>query len=454
MQDIKKQLGDIKNIATRLHNGGFRSFIVGGACRDLAMHLPPKDFDIATSAKPYEVLRLFPKCKIIETGMKHGTVTVIYNGTPYEITSLRIDGKYSDSRHPDAVEFTDDIEKDLSRRDFTINAIAYDIITKEKYDPFDGDKDINLGVIRAVGDADERFNEDPLRMMRAVRFASTYGLVIESKTFYSIKKNAHLIERVSKERIRDEILKILESEKPSIGIRLLEKLDLLFYVINPLYQCLDISQVNIWHIYDVYNHIIASLDGYHGKDTGIKLALLLHDVGKPNTKSVGDDGEDHFYGHGEESARIASEWMNEYKFDKTTIDRISTLVEYHDYFIDAGKPAVKKLLNKIGYQNAIDLLKIRRADISAQSDYMLVDRRAKIAHVYGMIERIKECEEAFTLKQLDINGKVLIGLGMEQGKKIGNMLQLLLSKAIEDPSINTRDELIKIALEYKDKINE
>jgi tRNA nucleotidyltransferase (CCA-adding enzyme) len=434
---------DVKMIIGKLNSSGFKAYVVGGCVRDTILGRTPKDWDLTTNAKPDDMLKVFEHLHSTQTGIKHGTITVVLNGNGYEVTTFRKDGDYSDNRHPDSVEFVDDLVEDLARRDFTINAMAYND-EEGLIDPFEGEHDLQNKIIKCVGNPDERFQEDALRMMRTVRFGSQLNFFPCKETRNSIIRNSNLINNISKERIRDEICKILVSEHPDRIVHL-RLLGLLKYIVPALDNCFGVEQHNQWHIYSVGSHIIQSLLHCSSNDLEIRLAVMLHDVGKPVVKTTDDNNIDHFYQHGVESAKLANEWLKEYKFDNTTIDNVTKLVLYHDYFYEPTKKSVKKMLNMVGLDLTKKLIEIRKADVSAQHPKYIEERFSKIGLLERLLQEIIDSKEVFDMKNLAINGNDLIGIGFKQGKELGDLLKELMDVALEHPEMNTRDILLSLA---------
>jgi len=434
---------DVKMIMGKLNSSGFKAYVVGGAIRNSLLGIKAKDWDITTSAKPDDMLKVFEHLHFTQTGIKHGTITVALNDNGYEVTTFRKDGDYSDNRHPDSVEFVDDLVEDLARRDFTINAMAYND-EEGLIDPFNGAKDLRNKKIRCVGNPNDRFKEDALRMMRCIRFGAQLDFVPELKTWRAIEKNASLIQNVSKERIRDELCKILITEHPN-RIAHFHYLKLMEYIIPALDNCFGVEQNNQWHIYDVGEHTKQALLWSDSNDLEVRLAVMLHDIGKPIVKTTGDNGADHFYQHGIESARLANEWLKEYKFDNTTIDNVTKLVLYHDYFYEPTKKSVKKMLNMVGLDLTKKLIEIRKADVSAQHPKYIEERFSKIGLLERLLQEIVDSKEVFDMKNLAINGNDLIEIGFKQGKELGDLLKELMDVVLEHPEMNTRDILLGLA---------
>ncbi len=435
-----------KYILNVLENNMYDAYIVGGCVRDSLLNKAPHDWDICTSAKPGEVLALMGAngIRMIETGLQHGTVTAVIGDESYEITTFRVEGEYSDNRRPDRVEFVNDVIEDLSRRDFTINAMAYSQWSG-LVDPWGGYGDLDAKLIRCVGHPDDRFREDALRIMRALRFAATYGFKIEEQTAYSIHKNKSLLRKISAERIQSELSKML-CGKGVLDI-LLEYKDVMAVIIPELEPCIGFNQNNPYHIYDVYNHIAHAVASYDGNDISIKMALLLHDIGKPECYTEDHNGG-HFYGHSVPSMRIAKDVMARLKFDNKTKDEVVDLVLYHDSDIYPGIRSVKRWLNKIGVMRLHQLISVKFADTYAHADVnraVMIDNYFAILKIAGDIFKEQQC---FTLKQLAINGHDMIGIGFDEGPGIGKVLNNLLDKVLDGEIENERDILLNEANEF------
>lgn len=430
-------------IINKLQEKNFEAYAVGGCVRDSLLSKEPNDWDITTSAKPEDTMKIFEALghKVIPTGIKHGTVTVIVEKIPYEITTFRVDGDYSDGRHPDKVEFTDDLRADLSRRDFTINAMAYNL-KNGLVDYFNGKQDLDNKVIRCVGNANERFNEDALRMLRAVRFSAQLGFKLQEETGAAIKKNHALIKNVSKERIQIEINKILLSDNPDY-IAKLNEYKLLEDVIPEYSVCFDCKQNNPYHIYNVGVHIQNSIK-YIEQNLALRLTMLFHDIGKPLCKTTDEKGIDHFYAHAAKSSDMAEEILRNLKYDNDTIRKVMTLVKFHDAELNSAKQ-IRKVLSKIGEENFIDLLKVKEADMSAQNPKKHEDRYEKIALIKDTFSKIIEEKDCFKLKDLKVNGRDLMQLGIRNGKLVGSTLNKLLEIVIEKPELNDREKLLSYA---------
>lgn len=430
-----------EQVLKTLENAGFKAYIVGGAVRDSIMGIAPSDYDIATNAKPYQVKSLFSRT--IDTGLKHGTVTVVCNKTGFEVTTFRTEGEYKDMRHPESVSYVDDIETDLKRRDFTVNAMAYSI-NGGFLDCFGGLSDIEKRLIRCVGDSEKRFKEDALRMLRAVRFAACLDFDIDEDAVSAIKKCAVLIKNVSGERILSELNKILLSDNPE-KIYLLYKTGLMRYVLDDLFPCFSTEQNNKYHIYNVGEHIVETVRNTP-KDLILRWAALLHDIGKPVCQSCDANGIYHFYGHHKESMRIANDILHKLRMDKDSIHDILVLIENHDVHMDTSPTAVKRMLARTGEVLFFKLLELQEADNKAKNPLYINDRLGKIRKVRERAQQIIAEGQPYTVSQLQINGRDLIKLGYRAGREIGDVLKYLLNEVLIDPSLNNREYLIKRAI--------
>lgn len=430
---------DVEVLLNMLHNRGFEAYVVGGCVRDSLLGRTPNDWDVCTNAKSDEILDVFSGFKIIPTGLKHGTITVMINNSPYEITTFRVDGEYSDNRRPDSVSFTNSLKEDLSRRDFTINAMAYNHKIG-LVDFFGGKYDLERKAIVCVNDPKDRFKEDALRMLRAVRFSSQLQFKISRYDKAYIKHLSPLLQNISSERIREELNKILVSHTPSNGIRLLCDLHLLSYIIPELIDCYSFHQYSIHHDKDVFEHTMAVLDSTEPK-LELRLAALFHDIGKPNTFTKDENGVGHFYGHHKESARLCREVMSRLKYSNKEIRYVSELVYHHMTRYEKLRPAsVKKFISKVGTDKLDDLFKLFVADrVASQPPYDFED----IYRLKFQCEKILSEKQPLQISDLNINGHDLIELGYTQGELIGVMLNSLLDIVIKDPELNQRDVLIE-----------
>ena len=425
-----------------LQNNGHSAYIVGGCVRDSILGRTPHDYDICTSATPSEMLEIFKDKKIIETGLQHGTVTVVVNGEPYEITTYRIDGTYSDNRRPDTVIFTDKLVEDLRRRDFTINAMAYND-EEGLIDPFNGLEDIKYKKINCVGSAKERFEEDALRILRAIRFAAQLEFTIMPGTDWEIHKQYKSLENISIERINSEFCKIASSD--SFCVELLLYKDVFSLFIPELKDMFDFPQNNPWHVWNVFGHTIHAIEYCDSDDLTVRLAVFFHDFGKPHSYQDGEDGIRHFKGHGKVSADITDAIMKRLRFDNETRNDVVELVYYHDATFEVGKKYVKRWLNKIGEKQFRRLLQVKKADNKAQNLELSSDGIAELSKIESLIDEVLQEEECFSLKDLAVNGKDLIGVGYKTGKELGNTLNKLLQLVIDGDCPNEKEKLLQEA---------
>ena len=439
-----------KELINILHSNGYEAFLCGGAVRDSILGRPIHDYDITTSATPDEMMEVFKDKRIIETGLQHGTITILIDGEGYECTTYRIDGNYSDSRRPDSVTFTRNLKEDLKRRDFTINAMAYnDEIGL--IDPFNGMEDIKYHKIRCVGRAEDRFSEDALRILRAIRFASQLGFVLEPDTDWNISKMYKNLENISIERINSEFCKIAASSDFCVQMVLYHEVFSLF--IPEIKDMLGFQQNNPYHSYDVWNHSVHAVQAYecdyepdlNPRDLITSLAVFFHDIGKPHCYQDGEDGIRHFKGHGRVSADMTNEIMKRLRFDNDTREKVVELVYYHDATFEVGKKYIKRWLNKIGEEQFRRLLNVRRADIKAQADMNQETRLQKIDNIEYILEEVLQDDECFSLKDLAVNGKDLITIGYKPGKEIGEVLNNLLDLVISGEYKNEKEKLLEIA---------
>ena len=418
------------------------AFVVGGCVRDSILHRKPEDWDITTSANPELVKALFKHT--IDTGLKHGTVTVMVEGEGFEVTTYRIDGKYEDGRHPSEVIFTPSLEEDLKRRDFTINAMAYSDRTGI-VDLFGGLEDIKRSVIRCVGDARERFQEDALRMMRAVRFSAQLGYEIEEKTKEAIKELAPNLKMISAERIQTELVKTVISDHPDY-LREAYKLGMTKVFMPEFDKTMETPQNHPHHQYSVGEHILHSMLEIPPRKE-LRLAMLFHDIGKPEVLEIDEEGITHFHGHETVSAEISKAVMKRLKFDNDTIDRVSRLVYWHGYGTEADEKYVRRRMNQIGEDIFDDYLLAKRADTLAQSLFQRkekLERQEAFKDIYLQILEKKQC---VSLKDLAVSGRDLIEIGIAPGRHMGEILNELLDEVLDDPECNKREYLIKRAKE-------
>jgi putative nucleotidyltransferase with HDIG domain len=438
----------LKEIASLFINNGKEIYLVGGAVRDMLMGKKIHDWDLATNALPDEVSGIVRRAggKAVPTGIKHGTVTVFYKNNSAEITTFRLESGYSDGRRPDQVTYTPDVEEDLSRRDFTMNAIALRLPAGKIVDPFGGAKDIKAGVIRCVGNAAERFNEDGLRPLRAVRFAAQLGFEIEKNTLDAIGGALDVCAKVSWERVRDEIDKILASPLPSRAFRLMEETSLLKLFIGELAACRGIEQKG-FHQFDVLDHCLLACDyaAAKGYSRELRLASLFHDVGKPQTRQADECGIWTFYRHEEISAEMCREILERLRYPNAVIDSVCHLIREHmflytDEWTDA---AVRRFIARVGESNLEDIYRLRRSDA-----YAFTGKESNSVSIQLLANRVNgvlAAGRAFSLKDLAVTGNDLMETGISPGKTMGIILNELLETVLDDPAQNTREKLLEIA---------
>lgn len=438
---------DVKIILDCLNNNGYESYIVGGSVRDFKIGTTiPKDYDITTNALPEEVIRLFGKT--VPTGIEHGTITVMINGNGYEVTTYRIDGKYLDNRRPEGVTFVLNLNEDLARRDFTINALAFN----EKQgliDYFGGLEDLKNKIIRAIGQPNKRFQEDALRMLRAIRFAASLDFDIEEKTIEAIKSNSHLILNVSNERIRDELCKMMVSNNTTKALRTLKDTKLLEFILPEFQVAVGFNQQNPHHDKDIFEHVLAVVEKCP-PSLNVRVAGLLHDIAKPNCFTIDKEGIGHFYGHDKKGVIISRQILRRLKFDNQSINKISTLVKEHMNVL--SKPtdvSVKRLINRVGVDLVPDLFALQRAD--ALGSRFSEIRLGEIRKMEESALAILESKVPLSIKDLAINGEDIISeFSLKPGKEIGVMLKFLLDKVLEHPELNNKEKLLAIiSYEYK-----
>lgn len=443
---------EIESILATLEKSGFEAYAVGGCVRDLILKNVPKDWDITTNAKPEEIQKLFPENVYennfgtvgVKTGSENPSLSIV------EITPYRIEGKYTDKRHPDQIKFTDELKDDLARRDFTINALAMSQQGK-LVDLYDGQSDIKRKIIRTVGDPNERFSEDSLRLLRAVRFASTLNFDLEEKTLQTINANSSWLKSISKERIRDEFIKIIESDNAYAGILLLEKTGLLEYILPELREGIDITQ-NLHHIYTVWEHNTRALKYCAEREYSleVRLASLFHDIGKPRSKR-GEGLHSTFYGHEVIGAKIVAQIMARLKFPNDIAEKIIKMVRYHMFYYNVDEvteSSVRRLIANIGLENVEDLLKVREADRIGSGRPKAVPY--KLRHMKYIIDKVSH--DPISTKMLKVNGEdVMKELKTPPGPKIGLILNSLLAEVIDDPTKNTKTNLQKRIHELNQK---
>ena len=471
----------LSGLLGRLREAGHEAYAVGGCVRDALLGRTPEDWDVTTSARPEEVKALFRRT--VDTGIRHGTVTVLMRErrqqdadvqekdgrqqkdaaqdkdaakperggdgrlVSYEVTTFRVDGDYRDGRHPESVSFAASLEEDLKRRDFTINAMAYSGETG-LVDLYHGVEDLEKGLIRAVGDPEERFREDALRMLRAVRFSAQLGFGIEEKTAQAVKDLSGRLSMISAERIQTELKKIMACERPE-GIRAAFELGLTAVFLPEFDLCMETDQNTPHHAYTVGEHTLKTLEALHEIPLSdpdrpeIALALLFHDIGKPGAKTTEQDGLDHFKGHASLGARMTAEILRRLKFDNKTISLTSKLVENHEFRTPLTDRAVRRLMARTGDENMDMLLKLRKCDILGQSDYLREEKLKGLWELREQVAKIRANRDALKISDLKIGGKELKEIGISEGPVFGQILKTLLEEVLAEPSLNERETLLE-----------
>lgn len=430
---------EVRWILSTLNAAGFEAYAVGGCVRDVLRHAAPQDWDLCTSALPEETRRCFPGVRVLETGMKHGTVTLLLEHGQYEVTTYRADGPYSDGRRPDHVDFVPELKEDLARRDFTVNAMAMDLHGQIQA-PFGGQADLESRVLRCVGDPDRRFQEDGLRLMRCLRFSATLGYTIEPETAGALERNLSMLDHVAAERIQTELRKLLLGpgcvdvlrSHPAVFCRFWPQL-------GPL---VALEQHNPWHRYGGWEHTLHALAAAPA-DLIIRLAVLLHDIGKPACKSTDDAGIDHFYGHARVSAQLADEMLRALKFDNATRERVVLLVERHDAPIEATEKSVRRWLGRLGQEAFFQLLEVKRCDALGQGHAQVPQRLENIARLKDMAQAVIAQGQCFSLKDLAVNGSDVLSAGIGPGPAVGQALQGLLDQVISGALPNEKEALLR-----------
>ncbi len=440
MQPMKIQLPEkVNQIIQTLQAHGYEAYAVGGCVRDSILGRIPDDWDITTSATPLETKALF--ARTFDTGIEHGTITVLLDKDAFEVTTYRVDGTYMDNRHPSEVTFTRSLKEDLLRRDFTINAMAYN--EKEGLvDIFGGIEDLENQKIRCVGNAKERFSEDALRILRAIRFAAQLGFEIEEETREGIRELAPTLSLISAERIQVELVKILVSKNPSM-LRMAYELGITKVILPEFDSMMETKQENPHHKYNVGEHTLKAVE-YIRPDKVLRLTMLFHDVAKPVTKTIDATGRAHFSLHDVKGVEMTKEILKRLKFDNDTLNKVTKLVRYHDYRMPTQPKNVRRAMNKISLELFPSYLEVRKADTLAQSEYQLEKKLQNIQEVKVCYEQILERQECVSLKTLAVTGNDLIEAGMKPGKEIGETLQKLLELVIETPEYNTKEKLLQL----------
>jgi len=435
----------LQEVHARIVQAGYQCYVVGGAVRSIILQKAPTDWDLATDASPEDLIKLFRT--VIPTGIKHGTVTILYKGQKFETTTFRIEGPYSDSRHPDYVHYTKELLQDLKRRDFTINAMAIDPQEKLLIDPYGGQEDCRKRLIRALGDPFERFQEDALRILRAVRFSSQLGFSIEEQTQKAMRTLAHTLKGVSAERIRDEMEKIMASERPSIGFNLMTETGILSILFPELEACRGIQQKGA-HAFDVFTHSLLCCDAAPKDNPRVRWAALLHDIGKPLAKAETSEGETIFHRHEQLSAALSGKILRRLRFPVTFEKKVTHLVLHHmfhyeDCWTDA---AVRRFVRKVGKENLEDFFTLREADGWATAGNP-PDRRP-LTEFRERIARVLSQDAPLSLKDLAVNGNDLSEAGIPKGPVMGTVLEFLLETVLDDPSMNEREKLLTLAKNF------
>ncbi len=447
MTDVKiKMPGKVNKIIGVLQEAGFEAYAVGGCIRDSLLGRTPNDWDITTSAKPMEVKALFSHT--IDTGIQHGTVTILLDREGFEVTTYRIDGEYEDGRHPKEVSFTGSLEEDLKRRDFTINALAYNE-TAGLIDIFEGQRDLKDGIIRCVGNAEERFTEDALRMLRAIRFSAQLGYRIEENTLAAIHKLAGNLEKISAERIQTELLKLMVSPHPDY-LRTAYECGVTKVFFPEFDLAMETPQNHPHHCYNVGEHILHSLLEVPA-DKVLRLTMLLHDIAKPQCLTVDEKGITHFHGHEEMGAEMSRVILRRLRMDNDTTDKVCRLVRFHDYGngVAPDRRIVRRAVNKIGEDLFDDFILVKKADLLAQSMYLREEKLNNLAEWDACYREIREAEECVSLRTLAVNGRDLIAAGLQPGRELGDILKQLLDEVLETPEKNEKDYLISRAKELR-----
>ncbi len=431
--------GKVKYIIDTLVQAGHEAYAVGGCIRDSILGRVPGDWDITTSASPQQVKQLF--LKTVDTGIQHGTVTVMEGREAFEVTTYRIDGEYEDQRHPREVIFTSSLLEDLKRRDFTINAMAYND-TEGLIDAFHGMEDIEKQVIRCVGNPVDRFNEDALRMMRAVRFAAQLGFTIEENTQSAVRRLAQNLDRISAERIQAELVKLLVSEHPEM-MRTVYELGMSQVFLPEFDEMMKTPQNNRYHKYNVGEHSILAMQNIRN-DKVLRLTMLLHDVGKPACRTVDENGIYHFYGHPAQGAKMAKIILRRLKFDNDTIRSVTNLIAWHDDRPSLREASVRRAIHRVGLEQYPALFEVKRADTLAKNNYRRKEKLELIDSYESLYHEIMAKRQCLTLKDLAVNGTDMLELGLERGKEIGVTLNRLLMHVLERPEDNTREILMNL----------
>lgn len=430
----------VREVLDRLNAAGQEAYVVGGCVRDRLLGREPADWDIATSALPDETRRIFADRSVIDTGIRHGTVSVLLDGQPLEITTYRIESAYSDHRHPDTVSFTRSLREDLRRRDFTINAMAYHPIDGLQ-DFFGGQADLKARIVRCVGDPRQRFEEDALRIVRALRFASVLGCSIDGATKTALLEQAPSLSQIAVERVAHELQRLLCGDH--VLPILMDYAAVLTVILPELGPMIGHPQPNPYHRYTVYEHTARTVQAIPPSPAR-RWTMLLHDSGKPSCYSVDEQGIGHFYGHPAVSVQIARTVLNRLKMDTATIDQVLTLVQFHDHAISDSAPSIRRWLHRVGPDRLMDLLEVKRADICGQNPDLL-GRLREIDALSDHVRRLIEQNTCYSLRDLAVNGRDLMDLGVSPGPMLGQLLEDLLEAVIEEACPNEKAALLELA---------
>ncbi len=435
---------EVDAVRQALTRSGYEAYAVGGCVRDSLLGLAPHDWDLTTSARPEQARRALSAFKVIDTGLKHGTVTALSGKTAVEVTSYRVDGPYSDGRHPDRVAFTASLKEDLARRDFTVNALAYSPETGV-VDCFGGMKDLAEKRIRCVGDADRRFREDGLRILRAMRFSADLGFSIEQETARSLLRSRALLDRIARERIRAEFTKLLCGAQAAAVLRKFR--DAAAQFIPELRPCFGFAQRNPHHVYDVWEHTLHTVDAAP-QEPVLRLTMLLHDIGKPLCFSVGRDGVGHFYGHAGKSAELAEKILRRLRYDNRTVADVATLVRWHGVPLPPDERFLRRRLGQLGERNLHRLFRVQAADTLGKSPADR-GRLEELCRAEAMLDALLARGDCFSLKSLAVNGNDLLRAGVPEGAAVGKTLRALLAAVMDGKCPNSRAELLRYAAALK-----
>ncbi len=442
MQTIRLP-GYITEIMTRLTRAGYEVYAAGGCVRDLLEGREPHDYDLCTSARPRQVREVFSDKTVIDTGIRHGTVTVMYDKIPVEITTFRTEAQYSDGRHPDKVCFADDVESDLARRDFTINAMAYSP-ARGLVDCFGGAEDLKARRLRCVGRPVQRFSEDGLRILRALRFLSVYGYEPDPETAEAIHTCAPMLHRISWERIDTELMKFFTGKRVASWMD--EYRDVFFLLIPELEAAMGYDQCSPYHNRDVWHHILATVDGIR-PDGILRLTMLLHDIAKPVVGYYDDSGRGHFKGHAARGEEMAEDILRRMRFSNEIIHRVTLLIRYHDWYVMPDRPDVRRALNRMGYPMLLDLMEVQMADAAGKYEKYEPETRERVQAVLRTAEQVVRDGDCFDRKDLAVSGKDLIQMGIADGRQIGTLLDRLLDAVMDDRLPNEKTSLLLAAKE-------